>query len=88
MPTAETVTPPPLSPPVSRARPRRRLLTLQNCKTGLADVIRLLEAHELEPKRANALVYAYSVLAGLIESSDLERRMSALEAADKHGAIQ
>mgnify|MGYP005823140247 CR=1 FL=1 len=64
------------TPPVKRGR---RLGNVANVRSGLADVIRQLEAGELETKRANALVYAYSVLAGIMQGSDLEARVAALE---------
>jgi hypothetical protein len=73
--TAENRPPPP--------RRRRRLANLSNVKTGLADVIRQLEAGEVDPKRANALVYAYSALAGVMQGTDLEQRLAALEG--RHG---
>lgn len=62
-----------------RVKRGRRLGNVANVKAGLADVIRQLEAGELETKRANALVYAYSVLAGIMQGSDLEERVAALE---------
>ena len=71
--TRETAPPPP-------RRRRRRLANLTNVKAALADVVRLLEAEDLEPKRANALVYALSALAGIIQGTDLEREVADLRA--------
>lgn len=65
--------------PSSPRKYRRRLANLKNVRAGLADVIRKLELEELEPRRGNALVYAYSALAGIIQGSEVEERLAALE---------
>lgn len=88
MSTSETPGPTATPPPGKAPRPRRRRLrSLANLKGALAAVVRLLEAGELEPKRANAMVYALSTLAGLIETHDLERRIAQLEATARE-AVQ
>ncbi len=69
---------PPPSPRVRRAY-RRRLGNLKNVRCALADALRELEAGDVEPGRARALVYGYSVLAGIIQGTDLEARIAALE---------
>lgn len=80
-PAESAATTPPPPPP---RQYRRRLGNLGNVKTGLADVIRKLEAGDLNVKLSNALVYAYSVLAGVMETEkklgELEERLAALEA--------
>ncbi len=40
----------------------------------------------MEPGRARALIYGYSVLAGIIQGTDLEQRIASLEAAVQEGA--
>lgn len=75
----QTPTPPP-------RRRGRRLARVAHVKAGLADVIRKLESGALTPKVANALVYAYSTLAGVMTSSDVESRVEALERARAAGA--
>jgi hypothetical protein len=76
-------TPGKLPPPSPRQR-RRRLANLGNVKTGLADCIRALEDGTIEAGKARALIYGYSVLAGIIQGTELEERLSKLEAAAKH----
>jgi hypothetical protein len=70
-------------PPSPRQR-RRRLANLGNVKTGLADCIRALEDGSMEAGKARALIYGYSVLAGIIQGTELEERLTKLEAAAKH----
>lgn len=65
-------------PPVPRTY-RRRLASLTNVRTALADVYRQLEGNELEPKKARTMVYALQVLAGIIQGTDLEERLAVLE---------
>jgi hypothetical protein len=50
-------------------------------KGALADVVRRLESGEMDTRRANALVYALSTLAGVMTTSDLEERVAELERA-------
>jgi hypothetical protein len=76
----ELRTPPPPSP---RQR-RRRLASLGNVRTGLADCLRALEDGTMEAGKARALIYGYSVLAGIIQGTELEDRLAKLEATAKH----
>lgn len=78
METSESGTPSPPSTPGPRRR-GRRLGSIANVRAGLADVIRKLEAGELDSKRATCLVYAYATLAGVIKGGELEDRIAALE---------
>lgn len=71
---SQTPTPP-------KRRRGRRLARIANVKAGLADVIRKLEAGEITPKIANALVYAYATLAAIMQGADLEERLERLERA-------
>lgn len=67
--------------PSSPRRYRRRLANLLNVRTALADVIRQVDTGELaDMKRARTLIYGLSVLAGVIQGTDLEARLEALEA--------
>ncbi|WNG28417.1 hypothetical protein F0U62_33740 [Cystobacter fuscus] len=68
------------TPPTPRSR-RRRLASLGNVKTGLADCIRALEDGSMDAGKARALIYGYSVLAGIIQGTELEERLAKLEAA-------
>jgi len=52
-------------------------------RTALADALCGLEADRIEPSKARVLIYGYSVLAGIIQGTDLEQRIEALEAALK-----
>lgn len=81
--TAERGGSKPTPPPASPRKYRRRLANLANVRTALADVVRKLETSELEPRRANALVYALATLAGIIQGTDLEQRIAALEERSK-----
>jgi hypothetical protein len=67
------------APPPPKPR-RRRLGNLRNVKAGLADVIHRLETEGLDVKRGNALVYAYSSLAGIIVKEIETEKLSAIEA--------
>jgi hypothetical protein len=73
-------------PPPSRRRARRarRLSSLRHVRNGLAEVVRELEHGHRDPTTAKALIYAYSVLAGVIETNreqdDFGRRLAAVEA--------
>ena len=76
-------------PPPSPRQRRRRLASLGNVRTGLADCIRALEDGTMEAGKARALIYGYSVLAGIIQGTELEERLAKLEAAAKHeGSMQ
>lgn len=71
-------------PPPSPRQRRRRLANLGNVKTGLADCLRALEDGTMEAGKARALIYGYSVLAGIIQGTELEERLAKLEAAARH----
>jgi len=68
--------------PSPRSR-RRRLANLRNVRTALADALWGLETDLIEPSKARVLIYGYSVLAGIIQGTDLEERIESLEAAIK-----
>jgi hypothetical protein len=72
------------SSPTPRPRSRRRrLANLRNVRTALADALWGLEADLIEPSKARVLIYGYSVLAGIIQGTDLDQRIESLEAALK-----
>jgi hypothetical protein len=54
---------------------------LRNVRCALADALRDLEAGTMEPGKARVLIYGYSVLAGIIQGTDLEDRIATLEHA-------
>ena len=64
------------SPPAKRGR---RLATITNVRCALADVLRALENDQINPTKGRVLIYGFSVLASLIEGSDLEARITELE---------
>jgi hypothetical protein len=57
------------------------MANLRNVRTALADALWALETEQMEPGRARALIYGYSVLAGIIQGTDLEQRVERLELA-------
>lgn len=75
----------PATPPPTRKR-RRRLASVQNARTLLADTLRALEDGEMEPKRANAIFYGCSVFAGIFAAADVEARLGRIEAAIRERA--
>lgn len=64
------------SPPARRGR---RLATITNVRCALADVLRALEEDRMDVGKGRCLIYGYATLAGLIEGSDLEARITELE---------
>ena len=60
---------------------RRRLANLRNVRCALADALRDLEAGTMEPGKARVMIYGYSVLAGIIQGTDLDDRIATLERA-------
>lgn len=68
----ETGTP---TPPISR----KALSKIQHVRAELASVYRHARAGQMDTAEASRLCYILSVLAKLIESDDLERRILALE---------
>jgi hypothetical protein len=77
--TAGTASAQPTLPPPRLYR--RRLGNLRNVRCALADALRALEAGTLEPGKARVMIYGYSVLAGIIQGTDLENRIATLERA-------
>lgn len=59
----------------------RRLKTADDVRRTLADLYRKLERDEIDVQKARAAVYLLATLASVIQSSDLEKRLEALEAA-------
>lgn len=66
-----------------RLLPKRRLKTAQDLRVFLADVTNRANRGELDPGLARCLGYLGQVLAGVISTSDLEKRLEALEAQAK-----
>jgi hypothetical protein len=75
--------------PQSRGGRRRRLRTLENVRVFVAQTLRELEDHAEpgDPTVAKVKLYGAQILAGLIEKSDLERRVVALE-VERAEAVQ
>lgn len=67
---------------------RRRLSSLDNVRTALADVVRKLEVGHVEPGNARAMVYALATLAHLIKESERTEQRGAAdsESCDDDGA--
>lgn len=57
----------------------RRFNTLGDCRRFLADAINRLEAGELEPDGLKVRAYTTQILSKIIECSNLEERVAALE---------
>jgi len=58
---------------------RRRLKTMEDLRRYLANLINRTEAGEVESNLAGKLGYLANSLAKIIEGSDLEKRIEALE---------
>jgi hypothetical protein len=59
---------------------KRRFNTLSDCRRYLADALNRLEAGEIESDGVRVRSYATGILSKIIENSDLEDRVKALEA--------
>ena len=59
---------------------RRRLKTAQDLRRYLADLINRVEQAETTPELAGKLGYLANILLRVIEGSDMEARITALEA--------
>jgi len=58
---------------------KRRLNNLEHVKQALADLYNRLNRDELEPLKAGRLCYILQTLGRIIETSDLEKRITELE---------
>lgn len=58
----------------------RRLKTASDVRVALSQLYRAVEAGTMELAKARVLIYAAATLGGLIASSDIEKRLDALEA--------
>jgi len=68
-----------------RKAPRKRLKTLGDVRVYLARLINETRAGEVEPGLAGKLGFLLNILRGVISDSELEARVSKLEAeARKH----
>ena len=61
---------------------RRRLKTALDLRRYLANLINRVEQGETSPEIASKLGYLSNILLRVIEGSDLEKRIEALEAVD------
>jgi hypothetical protein len=57
----------------------RRLKTLTDLRRYIADLINRVEAEKVDPAIAGRLGYLANILRGIIEGSDLEKRVTDLE---------
>ncbi|TVO65940.1 hypothetical protein [Denitromonas ohlonensis] len=71
---------PPESTPAKRRVPPIKLHTLRDIKTELGKVYREARAGKLEPQDATRLAYLLRQIADLTVQTDLEDRITALEA--------
>ena len=62
---------------------RRRLKTAQDLRRYLADLINRVEQAETTPEMASKLGYLSNILLRVIEGTDLEKRIEALEAENE-----
>ena len=58
---------------------RARLKTLSDLRRHMAALINKTEAGEMDASTLSKLSYAVNILAGIIQNSDIERRISQLE---------
>jgi len=65
--------------------PKRRLKTIEDARRYLSGLINRTERGEVDPGLAGKLGYLCAILIRAIEGSDLEGRVSALEAKVKGG---
>ena len=65
--------------------PGKRLKTLDDLRRYLASLVTRTESGTVEPTLAGRLAYMVSILSKIIEGSDLEKRLSALERQYKGG---
>ena len=61
---------------------RRRLKTATDLRRYLANLINRVEQGETSPEMASKLGYLSNILLRVIEGSDLEKRIEALEAVE------
>lgn len=60
----------------------RRLKTADNVRAALAWVFRQVEGGDMELDKARVLIYAAVSLGGILKATELEARISALEARE------
>lgn len=73
------------SPPIKLASPRMKLETVQNVRRELARIYREARRGELKVETASRLAYLLDLMSRMIERSDLEARIVALETAKARG---
>jgi len=66
-----------------RLPPRRRLKSAQDLRQFMGDLLNRVNRGEIDQGQARCMAYIGQVLGGLIERSDLEKRLEALEAQAK-----
>lgn len=70
------------TPPAKMASPRLKLETAANVRRELARIYRETRRGELKPETATKLAYLLDLMARMIERTELEARIAALEALD------
>lgn len=63
-------------------------MTLKSVKHELADTVQALKSGSMEPKTAQALVYALSALISVIKGADLEEKIRRLERRDHQPGVE
>lgn len=58
---------------------KRRLKSAQDVRTFLADLVNKVNRNEVDPAKAKCLGYLVQILNSVINTSDLEKRLEALE---------
>jgi hypothetical protein len=72
----------PIPPAATKRAPRARrvdLNSLQRCRSEMAHVYRAVRSGELDSQEGSRLVYILSQIGRMIESADLEQRLTLLE---------
>lgn len=86
--TIDAATGQPLPTPPRRRRPKFiKLATIGDIQGELARLYRQVRAGEVAPQDATRMGYLLNLLAGLIETHDLERRLEALEQQQLGGEL-
>ena len=63
---------------------KRRLKNMEDLRRFLADVTNRLNCDEIDPAKAGKLGYLCQILARIIESGDLEKRLTYIEETIKN----
>jgi hypothetical protein len=78
-PETAQICPVPVGPPAKPPSPRLRLDRISDCKRELARLYRSARREEISTQTATRLAYLLNMMAQMIETSELEKRVEAIE---------